>query len=153
MDEVRTVVALVLLMAVMIWDLRHRLIPDWAAIGLALLFAGPALISGQWEALGWGLLVATGIFLGGAMLFHFGLIGGGDVKLAGALALWAGPAGIVPFLLVTSLAGGVVSLACVVGAVYSARRDGRPFAAGSVRVPYGIAIALGGMPWVMAVGR
>jgi prepilin peptidase CpaA len=66
------------------------------------------------------------------------MMGGGDVKLAAALALWFTPAGTVKFLVLMSLAGGVLTLGLV--AWHRAkRREGRP------QVPYGVAIAVGGL--------
>ena len=70
--------------------------------------------------------------------FYAGMMGGGDVKLAAALALWFTPAGTVKFLVLMSLAGGVLTLGLV--AWHRAkRREGRP------QVPYGVAIAVGGL--------
>jgi prepilin peptidase CpaA len=65
-------------------------------------------------------------------------MGGGDVKLAAALALWFSPSGTLRFLVVMSLAGGVLTLVLV--AWHRARnRQGRP------EIPYGVAIAFGGL--------
>ena len=65
-------------------------------------------------------------------------MGGGDVKLAAALALWFSPASTVKFLVLMSLAGGVLTL--VVVALHRVRgRAGRP------EIPYGVAIAFGGL--------
>ena len=82
---------------------------------------------------------------GGAMVFvllagafYAGMMGGGDVKLAAALALWFPPVATVKFLVLMSLAGGVLTL--VVLAFHRARkREGRP------EIPYGVAIAFGGL--------
>jgi prepilin peptidase CpaA len=66
------------------------------------------------------------------------MMGGGDVKLAAALALWFSPVSILKFLVLMSLAGGVLTLAVL--AWHRARnREGRP------EVPYGVAIAFGGL--------
>lgn len=148
MVEIRLVLALVLLAAVMVWDLRWRLIPDWTGGGLALLYLAPALWSGQWPLLAGHVAVAVAAFLTAAVLFRLGWMGGGDVKLIGALALWAGPAGIVEFMVLTSLAGGVVSLACLAWAGWARLRHRAP--AGPVQVPYGVAIALGAVPALVA---
>ena len=84
-------------------------------------------------------LAAGGIVFGLlAGAFYAGMMGGGDVKLAAALALWFSPAGTVKFLMWMSLAGGVLTLGLL--AWHRAkRREGRP------QVPYGVAIALGGL--------
>src|SRR5438105_1466400 len=44
-----------------------------------------------------------------ACAFYLGMMGGGDVKLAGALALWFPPAGTIKFLVFMSLAGGALT--------------------------------------------
>jgi prepilin peptidase CpaA len=84
-------------------------------------------------------LAAGGIvfaLLAGA--FYAGMMGGGDVKLAAALALWFSPGGTLKFLVWMSLAGGVLTIALV--AWHRARgREGRP------EIPYGVAIAAGGL--------
>ena len=43
-------------------------------------------------------------------LFAFGWIGGGDAKLAAAIALWVGFDHLLPYLLVASLLGGALTL-------------------------------------------
>ena len=97
------------------------------------------------------------------------LIGGGDVKLIAAVSLWAGLEHFVWFMLVTSLAGGALSLISLwsrrFGGVIGARLAAlglatpggpgavlsdapRPAPAASahpVTLPYGVAIAVGGI--------
>ena len=78
------------------------------------------------------------VFLVMAGAFYAGMMGGGDVKLAAALALWFPPAGTVKVLVLTSLAGGVLTL--LILAWHRARKcEGRP------KIPYGVAIAFGGL--------
>lgn len=79
---------------------------------------------------------ATFAVLAGA--FYAGMMGGGDVKLAAALALWFPPAGTLRFLVLTSLAGGVLTLG-IVAWHRAMRREGRP------EIPYGVAIAFGAL--------
>ena len=84
-------------------------------------------------------LAAGGIvftLLAGA--FYAGMMGGGDVKLAAALALWFSPGGTVKFLVLMSLAGGVLTLG-IIAWHRAMRREGRP------EIPYGVAIAFGGL--------
>ena len=50
------------------------------------------------------------MFLLGALLFAFGLFGGGDVKLVAAMALWTGFADLPRFLLIMGAAGGLLGL-------------------------------------------
>jgi prepilin peptidase CpaA len=66
------------------------------------------------------------------------MMGGGDVKLAAALALWFSPFATLKFLVLTSLAGGVLTLVILVWH-RAKEREGRP------EIPYGVAIAFGGL--------
>ena len=84
------------------------------------------------------LAVAAGVFMLLAAAFWIGMMGGGDVKLAAALALWFPPGATVQFLVIMSLAGGLLT----VGIMIAHRLRG---AVGRPEVPYGVAIAFGGL--------
>jgi prepilin peptidase CpaA len=73
-----------------------------------------------------------------ACAFYAGMMGGGDVKLAAALALWFPPILTIRFLVLMSIAGGVLTLGILVWHRVK-RREGRP------EIPYGVAIAFGGL--------
>jgi prepilin peptidase CpaA len=91
-----------------------------------------------WPGIAVQIAAAATVFVLFAAAFYAGMMGGGDVKLAAALALWFSPLTTLRFLVLTSLAGGVLTLAVV--AWHRARkREGRP------EVPYGVAIAAGGI--------
>jgi prepilin peptidase CpaA len=82
--------------------------------------------------------VAVIVFALLAAAFYAGMMGGGDVKLAAALALWFSPISTMKFLILMSIAGGVLTL--VVVAIHRAgKKEGKP------QVPYGVAIALGAL--------
>ena len=82
--------------------------------------------------------VAVAVFVLLSIAFFMGMMGGGDVKLAAALALWFSPAATLRFLVFMSIAGGLLTL--VVLLIHKARSgEGRP------KVPYGVAIAIGGL--------
>ena len=51
------------------------------------------------------------MFLLFAGAFYVGVMGGGDVKLAGGARLWFPPAGTVKLIVLMSIAGGVLTLA------------------------------------------
>ena len=68
-------------------------------------------------------------------------MGGGAVKLAAALALWFPWIDTVKFLIVMSLAGGILSLLVFIN--HKSRK--KP---GSPKVPYGVAIAVGAL-WLL----
>ena len=91
-----------------------------------------------WPGVGIQLAAGAGVFVLLACAFYAGMMGGGDVKLAAALALWFSPSSTLKFLVLMSLAGGVLTLVVMVLHRLK-RREGRP------EIPYGVAIAFGGL--------
>jgi len=91
-----------------------------------------------WPGFAVQLTAAAIVFILLAGAFYAGMMGGGDVKLAAALALWFPPVGTIKFLVLMSLAGGVLTLG-ILGWHRLQKRDGRP------EIPYGVAIAFGGL--------
>ena len=135
-----------LLAAAMLWaavgDWRSRTIPNWLNATIALL-AIPFWWSvglDPWPGVALQLALAAAVFGLFAIAFRLGAMGGGDVKMAAALALWLPFAGVVKLLAVMSIAGGILTLAML-----AAHRMAK--AAGQPEIPYGIAIAFGGF-WV-----
>ena len=94
--------------------------------------------------------VALGVFVLLAITFYMGMMGGGDVKLAAAIALWFTPIDTVRFLVFMSLAGGLLTI--IVLLIHKTRGK-QPIAEGEERarpeVPYGVAIAAGAL-WILA---
>lgn len=139
-------------------DIRTLHIANGLSIAVAALFVGWAvigLIAGSYtlQALGLSIACGAGLFAVGVAAFAAGILGGGDVKLLAAVGLFAGPAGILDLLLVTALAGGLLGIAVVAGAPIGPVST-RGEAALRRRLPYGPAIAVGGL-WVasrLAVG-
>jgi prepilin peptidase CpaA len=91
-----------------------------------------------WPGVAIQLGLGAGVFVILAGAFYAGMMGGGDVKLAAALALWFPPLVTVKFLVLMSVAGGVLTLAVMAWHRFK-RRQGRP------EIPYGVAIAFGGL--------
>lgn len=135
-------------------DFRTYLIPNSISLSIAVLY--PAHVIASPAAIDWphAALAALAVLAVGFALFAMRYAGGGDVKLAAAVALWAGPANLPAFLVLTTIAGGVLALATA-----SYLRFWRPLpdlalapdevSALKLRtsVPYGVAIALGGA-WI-----
>ena len=69
-----------------------------------------------------------------AVLFALRAMGGGDVKLLTALALWIQPEWFLRLLIVMAMVGGVLTL--VMGMWHIARRQ-----KDKIAIPYGVAIA------------
>jgi len=127
------VLALMLLVAAA-GDIRARIIPNKLNIAIALL--APF----DWWALGASgsamlihiAVAAAALALFGA-LFAAGMMGGGDVKLITALALWLPAMTMLNMLVWMAIGGGVLTIIMLI--VHALRRTpGRP------EVPYGVAI-------------
>lgn len=159
-----------LLLLAALEDLRTRRIPNWLVLAVGVVWlpwslAGPA--SGEWPA---AFLLALGSLLAGALLFARGILGGGDVKLITAVILWAGLPHLALFTFVMSLTGGLLAMMSLAWQRYgwmvvpllvplqptfgplrpvvrepieSAPRASA--APAPVTLPYGIAIAAGGL--------
>ncbi|HEX8262833.1 MAG TPA: prepilin peptidase [Allosphingosinicella sp.] len=131
------------LLVAAIGDWRTRIIPNWLNAVIALL-AVPFWWSiglDPWPGVALQLALGAAVFALFAIAFRFGAMGGGDVKMAAALALWLPFAGVVKLLVVMSIAGGVLTVAML-----AAHRLAK--AAGQPEIPYGIAIAFGGF-WLI----
>ena len=156
-------------------DVCERRIPNRLTGALAALYPVYVLVSPTpvaWPAAVGLALVVSVIGLG---LFARELIGGGDVKLLAVLSLWAGPEQFVWFMLVTTLAGGALSLfslwyrrwgglieahlATFGLAVTSGRAPALAEApaggstAPSTTLPYGVAIAAGGIAIIIEFAK
>src|SRR3954449_1542675 len=86
-------------------DATKLTIPNWISIALIAAFFCHSLFGNRDIVIWQHLAVALTVLLVGAGLFAMRWMGGGDVKLLSAVALWAGPPKIVPFLLLASVLG------------------------------------------------
>lgn len=135
-------------------DVSSLRISNTICLAIAALYpvhaASAGLGADALAAAGAAVGTAAAVFAVGTVLFGFRLIGGGDVKLMAAIALWAGPGGTVPFLITTTLAGGLLALlmtgSCRYMLAYALDacgvRDMRDRLLGE-HIPYGLAIAAG----------
>ena len=125
-------------------DLKRRQIDNWLNAGIALaapLFwwtSGLAL----WPDVAWQLGIALITFAICAGLFALRWMGGGDVKLLTALALWIAPSAFLKLVVVMALVGGVLTL--LFGMWHIARRQKDRLA-----IPYGVAISAAGL-WILS---
>ncbi len=136
-----------------VWDVWKRIIPNVLPAGLIVLFICAGLLSPS--PVDWLSHLASGLLVlfVGAVLFGFGWLGGGDVKLWAAGALWAGLE-LVPFQVgFVAISGGVLALLMMfmrsklpyfVMLLPSSIRPSLPqiFMRGEP-IPYGVAIAAG----------
>ena len=118
--SVSLVTAGMALLAISAWtDVRARRIPDLCAGAMAVLGVAYKLQSG-WYTAAFSVITALLLFFLLFMAFVRGYVGGGDVKLATAVALWLSPPQCYTFLVVSAFFGGGMAL------VYLATRFLRP---------------------------
>lgn len=116
MDELLLlIVCCALLAAAIVFDLRHRQIPNTVPVALFGLFVLHVAVTGHRDMASLSAHVLTGaaLLVVGFVLFVTGLLGAGDGKLMAAAGLWIGPAGIGSFLIGMGLLGlclGLLSL-------------------------------------------
>ncbi len=134
------------------YDLVSYTIPNF----LPLLLIGAFVIFALWQGLAWPLMAnhlgtGFGMLVVGWALFALGLLGGGDAKLFAATSLWMGWAGLLNYLIMFSLSGGVLALILILfrrlplpdrllGHAWIAALHDKTKGA-----PYGIALAAGAM--------
>lgn len=128
-------------------------IPNWISVALAAAYLPAALVLGASAGqIGFALLIGLGVLIAGMAMFAVGWIGGGDAKLFAAAGLWMGLGALLPYLLVTALAGGALAVLLLgLRSVWlrplAARGPGwiSRLATPGENVPYGIAIAFGAL--------
>lgn len=105
--------ALALLLCIAIYtDLRSRIIPNWLN-GIIVCLAMLAWIAAGlpiWPDMAIQAGIALGVFALFTIFFIINAMGGGDVKMLGALALWFPLETLIPFLVLMSLIGGAITL-------------------------------------------
>jgi prepilin peptidase CpaA len=133
-----------LLVAACWFDIKDRTIPNGLNLAIALL--APLF----WWSIGLAFWpdaaiqvgVAAAVFGLFAVAFAMGAMGGGDVKLIAAVALWLPFQAVILLIFIMSIAGGVLTLA-----LYLRHRLARHTA--KLEIPYGLAIAFGGL-WLIS---
>lgn len=131
-------------------DVRSLRLPNIYALIIIGCFipawlAHPQIFAPLWQH----LAAMAGMFIVTYAMFCAGIMGGGDAKFGTALALWTGLKGLLPFIFVMALVGGVL------GVIAIGLRKKKLFAnpkpgswieqtqSGVSAVPYGVAISLG----------
>ena len=132
-----------LVLAAAVWDLRTRTIPNWLNAAIALLAIPFWWASGMklWPDVVMQIGIALTLVAAFAVAFYLGGMGGGDVKLIGALGLWLSLNAVMALLVIMSLAGGVLTVAMLVRHRLAKHRH-------QLEIPYGVAIAVGGV-WLI----
>jgi prepilin peptidase CpaA len=145
---VRIVVCVLFLavsIAASVSDIRFRRIPNWASLAVIALFiawafTGPVSIVSSLEA-------AAIVFAATLILYALRIFGAGDSKFLTAMALFAGMKHLLVMLMAMALFGGVLAIISLVSnphrtmAMITLRGKGD----WGRKVPYGVAIAVGGL--------
>jgi len=96
-------------------DLRRREIDNWLNAGIALAAPLYWLAAGlDWVTVLFQIVLALLTFLVACALFAMRQMGGGDVKLLTALALWFVPGSFVQLVIIMGVIGGAASIAMAV---------------------------------------
>jgi prepilin peptidase CpaA len=150
------------------WDLAKRRIPNFVTGAAALSGVVVQLVDKGWLSALSGLAAAV---ISIALLYKpwmAGGLGGGDVKMAAAVAIWVGLGGMIRYAVAVAAAGGVVALIMYALSRKDVRKDirtnltlaalqqtlptvevgeggnsGKTIPSGRPSVPYGLAIAAG----------
>lgn len=143
-----------LVVAAGIGDFLTMRIPNWLNLAIALSMPPIALLAGMpLHVLGWHLLAGVVMLVIGFGLFAGRFIGGGDAKLIAAAALWIGWTQLLLFVIITSLAGGVLAILMKLWQLLRIEHQVKDFAwlkqlfRRDLQLPYGAAIAVGAA-WV-----
>jgi prepilin peptidase CpaA len=121
-------------------DIKRREIENWLTAGIAL--AAPLFWWANgfsiWPDMAFQLALGLGVFIIFTGFFAIGAMGGGDVKLIAAIALWFAWQQLLMLVLVMSLVGGILTVVMAIDH-RRRRRLGQP------EIPYGVAITIAGL--------
>lgn len=124
-------------------DLKSRRIANWLnggiALGAPMFWWASSMALWPDVALQIGVAIATFALL--SILFAIRAMGGGDVKLLTALALWIEPMLFLKLLTMMALLGGVLTVGFGLWHMSRRRKE-------RITIPYGVAIAAAGL-WVI----
>ncbi len=124
-------------------DIRRRQIDNWlnaaVAAGAPLFWWATGLT--LWPGVALQLALAAITFFVLAGLFALKAMGGGDVKLLTALALWMPALLFLKLLVIMAVAGGILTMAMSMWHIARRQKD-------KLKIPYGIAIATAGL-WII----
>ena len=142
-----------LLLSAAFGDIKTYRIPNAYSLALLALYPFFALTAPYSVDLPGSLGVMAIVLVAGFAIYTTRSVGGGDVKLLTAVALYAGPSLILEFILITAVSGGAIALVML----NRPMRMGLAFALDHVgsrtlrdmllteALPYGTAIAAGGI--------
>jgi prepilin peptidase CpaA len=134
-----------LMTAAALSDARSLRIPNIIPLALIALFV-IACTAGLFRPLAPHLESFAIAALVGCFLFYRGIWGGGDAKLLAGLGLFLEPHDLFSLALVVAVAGGVVAALVLI------EKAVKKQPAAHAAIPYGIALAAGGLNWCFTAG-
>ena len=168
----KEMILLLILGTAIVSDLRWRKIPNWLTSPSILVGLGLHSFMNQWTGLAFsleGAALGLGLFL---IMYVFGWMGAGDVKLYAAVGSFLGPVQTLSAAMVIALVGGLLALGTL-GLRLGWRKTGlwfwsyvqamvltrsvqglTPVQGSAPKVPYAVAIGLGtiGSYWWYPLG-
>lgn len=131
-------------------DMTRLIIPNWVSIALVAIYPFVALALGATLLdAGMHILFGLGVLAIGFVLFQFNVVGGGDAKLIAAVSVWTSMTAVLPFVMWTALAGGVLALALLTARQLLPAGDYPGFVDHLLKkrngIPYGVAIMVGAL--------
>jgi prepilin peptidase CpaA len=149
-------ITLILFPALMVFSAMSDLVTMTISNKVSLALIAGFLIIAPFAAvpisiMGWHILTAVVVLAITFTLFAAGWIGGGDAKLAMATSIWLGPTLTLHYLLLSTVFGGVLTLAMLSMRNYPwpLMLDNVPWIARLYRmdkgIPYGIALGFAGL--------
>ncbi len=129
-------------------------VPNWVSVCLVTAFAAAAALAGlAMTTVAWHLAAGAAVLMVGWGLFALGVVGGADVKMLLAAAVWTGWSALAEYLLVVAMSGGVLALGLIIWrrvelpARWAGREWLRRLRAGDAGLPYCAAIGFAGL-WI-----
>jgi prepilin peptidase CpaA len=136
-------------------DLWRLKISNWICAAIIVAAFVAAGLAGPSVQLWQNVAVFAALLAVGTMMFAYGKMGGGDVKLFAATGLWFDLAGAGRMIIAVALAGGVVAIVVLILRTITwsqASRERIAILRPKGGIPYGMAIA-GGALAALATGR
>ena len=139
-----------LLLAVILYDLRFMKLPNRLAILFVILFLATAPVSMPLDVMGWRIGIAIALLLVGMAANAAGLLGGGDVKILSAFALFIPRQDLLSFtyILCLCMIVGIIGL-LLLRRVLDGRGNTWRGLQKSGRYPMGISIGAAGLIQVL----
>jgi prepilin peptidase CpaA len=97
-----------IVLAAALHDVAARTVPNWMAGALAVLGLMVQMLSGHLIA---GIIAGLIVFVAAMFCWRRGWMGGGDVKLLGAVAILVPAGHVAQFIVAVTLTGAVIALA------------------------------------------